>query len=42
MYDNNDKCFLVLVTYMFVIFYFFFLQKAKNTRFRKGQLANIL
>ena len=39
---------MVLVTCMFVMFYFIFifsyifLQKAKNARLKKGQLANIL
>ena len=33
---NNDKCFLVLVIYMFVMFYFFFLQRAENYRLKKA------
>ena len=32
IYYDNDKCFLVLVIYIFVMFDFFFLQKAENNR----------
>ena len=42
IYYNNDKCFLVLVIYMFVMFSFFFLEEAENDRLQKSQLANIL
>ena len=34
IYYKNHKCFLVLVIYMFVMFYFFFLQKAKKSYLR--------
>ena len=33
---NNDKCFLVLVIYMFVMFCSFFLQKAQKNRLKKA------
>ena len=39
---NNDKCFLVLSVYMFVMFYFSFLQKLENKRLKKSQLTKIL
>ena len=42
IYYNNGKCFLVLVIYMFVMFYFFVLQKAENNRLKKSQLDKIL
>ena len=42
IYYNNDKCFLVLVIYMIVMFYFFFIQKAEIKRFKKIHLAKIM
>ena len=39
VYYNNDKCFLVLVSYMVGMFNLFFLQKAENNKFKKSRLA---
>ena len=36
IYFINNKCFLVLVIYMFVMFYFFLIQKAENNRLKKA------
>ena len=35
-YYHNDKCFLVLVIYMFVMFLFFFLQKEEINRSKRA------
>ena len=39
VYYNNDKCFLVLVIYMVVMFNLFFIQKAENNKLKKTRLA---
>ena len=35
IYYNNDKCFLVLVIYVFVMLHSFFLQKVENNKLKK-------
>ena len=42
---SKDRCFLILVIYMFVMFYFFSLQKAKNNILKKAtwpKFSNII
>ena len=36
IYYNNDKLLFVLVIYVFVKFYFFFLQKPENNGLKKA------
>ena len=42
VYYNNDKCFLVLVIYVFLMFHSFFLQKVENNKLKKSQFPKIL
>ena len=41
VYYDNDKCFLLLVTYISLLYFFFFFSKSRKSQIKESQLAKI-